>query len=55
MERFTRQRMAIAAAITDANRPLSPQEILEMAQTLVEGLGIATVFSGIAVLGLQSL
>jgi Fur family ferric uptake transcriptional regulator len=55
MERFTRQRMAIAAAITDANRPLSPQEILEMAQTSVEGMGIATVYRNLKILLEESL
>ncbi|KAF1022758.1 MAG: Zinc-specific metallo-regulatory protein [Paracidovorax wautersii] len=44
MERNTRQRHAIQKAIDDARRPLSPQEVLEAAQTDVPGLGIATVY-----------
>lgn len=44
MERFTRQRTAIQAAIEGANRPLSPQEVLESARVFAEGLGIATVY-----------
>ena len=44
MERSTRQRDAIKAVIDQAQRPLSPQEILEAAQTQVAGLGMATVY-----------
>ena len=44
MERDTVQRRAIRAAIEQADRPLSPQEVLEMAQTDVPKLGIATVY-----------
>ena len=44
MERFTRQRTAIYAVVAGAQRPLSPQEILETAQVSVEGLGLATVY-----------
>lgn len=44
MERNTRQRHAIQKAIDDARRPLSPQEVLEAAQSVVPGLGIATVY-----------
>ncbi len=44
MERSTRQRDAIKAVIDAAQRPLSPQEILEGAQTQVAGLGMATVY-----------
>jgi Fur family ferric uptake transcriptional regulator len=50
MERFTRQRTAIAAAITGANRPLSPHEVLEIARASVEGLGIATVYRNLKTL-----
>lgn len=42
--------MAIAAAIAGANRPLSPQEILTIAQTSVEKLGIATVYRNLKAL-----
>lgn len=44
MERSTRQRDAIKAVIDLAQRPLSPQEILEGAQSEVAGLGMATVY-----------
>jgi|YNPBryantNP2012_1023418.scaffolds.fasta_scaffold02559_8 Fur family ferric uptake transcriptional regulator len=44
MERKTLQRQAILHAFERLGRPLSPQEILEAAQTEVSGLGIATVY-----------
>lgn len=44
MERSTRQRDAIKSVIDLAKRPLTPQEILEGAQTEVAGLGMATVY-----------
>jgi Fur family transcriptional regulator, ferric uptake regulator len=44
MERDTRQRAAIRDVIASAQRPLLPAEVLEAAQTLVPGLGIATVY-----------
>jgi len=45
IERTTRQRNAIRDAIESAQRPLSPQEILEAARGGgVAGLGIATVY-----------
>lgn len=44
MERQTRQRAAIRAAIDSAARPLLPQEVLEAAQAAAPGLGIATVY-----------
>ena len=43
MERSTRQRSAIRAAIDAAQRPLSPQEVLAASQADVAGLGLATV------------
>lgn len=43
-ERSTRQRTAMRAAIDAAARPLSPQEILELAQSEVPALGMATVY-----------
>lgn len=42
--RDTQQRRAIRAAIEEAGRPLSPQEILETAKRTSPGLGIATVY-----------
>jgi Fur family transcriptional regulator, ferric uptake regulator len=50
MERFTRQRTAISAAIAEANRPLSPQEILESARISVESMGLATVYRNLKTL-----
>jgi len=47
MERRTRQRDAIWLTIERAERPLSPQEILEFAKSEVPGLGIATVYRNI--------
>ena len=46
MSRKTPQREAIREAIEAADRPLSPQEILELAQRAVPQLGIATVRPG---------
>ena len=50
MERSTRQRSAIRAVIEAAGRPLSPQEVLDAAQTEVPGLGIATVYRNLKLL-----
>lgn len=44
MERSTRQRTAIREALALAGRPLLPQEVLDAAQGLVPGMGIATVY-----------
>ncbi|WP_027893156.1 Fur family transcriptional regulator [Calidithermus chliarophilus] len=44
MERSTRQRQAIRDTLREADRPLSPGEILEHARQQVPGLGIATVY-----------
>ena len=44
MQRSTRQRTAIRAAIEAAGRPLSPQEVLTAAQVHVPALGLATVY-----------
>jgi len=44
VQRDTKQRRAIRGAILDADRPLTPQEILDGAQKDVEGLGLATVY-----------
>ncbi len=43
-ERQTRQRTAIRDAIHDAGAPVSPKEILELAQSRLAGLGMATVY-----------
>lgn len=50
MERSTRQRVAIRAAIDAAGRPLSPQEVLKASQIEVEGLGMATVYRNLKLL-----
>lgn len=50
MERSTRQRAAIRAAIDAAGRPLSPQEVLDASRAEVEGLGIATVYRNLKLL-----
>lgn len=47
MHRNTQQRRAIREAIEAAGRPLSPQEILVLAQADVPGLGIATVYRSV--------
>lgn len=43
-KRDTQQRRAIRAAIDEANRPLSPREVLDSAKRTSPGLGIATVY-----------
>ncbi|WP_257620483.1 Fur family transcriptional regulator [Janthinobacterium sp. NKUCC08_JDC] len=53
MERTTRQKTAIQAAIESAQRPLSAQEILEQASLQVTQLGIATVYRNLKSLVLE--
>ncbi len=48
--RNTRQKEAIRVAFTTADRPLSHDEALTLAQQQVEGLSIATVYRNINVL-----
>jgi Fur family ferric uptake transcriptional regulator len=50
MERSTRQRAAIRTAIDAAGRPLSPQEVLDAAQSEVPGLSPATVYRNLKLL-----
>ena len=50
MERETRQRTAIRAAVELSGRPLSALEILESAQEQVAGMGIATVYRNLKAL-----
>lgn len=45
--RNTRQREAILGALSQAGRPLGPQEILVFAQQFVPRLGIATVYRNV--------
>jgi len=49
-QRNTRQRQSIQVAITQAGRPLTPQEILLVAQQDVPGLGIATIYRNLKLL-----
>ena len=44
MERSTRQRRAIQAVFLEADRPLSPREVLALARRRVPSLGLATVY-----------
>ena len=48
--RNTRQKEAIRAAFTGANRPLSHDEALTLAQEQVDGLSIATLYRNINLL-----
>ena len=50
MHRDTRQRRAIRSALEEAGHPLSPQELLDLAQEEVRTLGIATVYRNIRAL-----
>lgn len=43
-ERKTQQRDAIREVLAEADRPLSPQEVLKSAKRRSPGLGIATVY-----------
>jgi Fur family ferric uptake transcriptional regulator len=54
MKRATQQRTAIRNAITSAGRPLSVNEILEIARQEVARLGIATVYRNLKVLQEES-
>ncbi len=45
--RKTRQKDAIRSAFLHADRPLSPEEILALAQASVSGLSIATVYRNV--------
>ena len=47
LQRKTQQRGAIRGALRHADRPLSPQEILDAARGEVPGLGIATVYRNV--------
>jgi Fur family transcriptional regulator, ferric uptake regulator len=44
MERDTRQRRAIRAALERADRPLSPKEVLGASRRRIRTLGLATVY-----------
>jgi len=44
MERMTQQRRAIMACFEAVDRPLSPGELLELAQRTIPNLGLSTVY-----------
>jgi Fur family ferric uptake transcriptional regulator len=48
--RNTRQKNAIREAFSKADRPLSPEEALLLAQKQVDGVSIATIYRNIAAL-----
>ena len=48
--RDTPQRRAIRAALLDAGRPLTPEEVLSAGRVRVPSLGIATVYRNLKVL-----
>ncbi|MEM9399590.1 MAG: transcriptional repressor [Verrucomicrobiota bacterium] len=47
MERRTRQQDAIEEVLRNSGRPLTPAEILQLAQQKVSNIGIATVYRGL--------
>ena len=48
--RQTKQKKAIRESFTKADRPLSPEEVLGLAQRNVPGVSIATIYRNIAAL-----
>lgn len=48
--RGTRQRQAIRRVLEIADRPLSPQEVLDHAQGVIPGMGLATVYRALKTL-----
>jgi len=46
--RNTKQKEAIREAFTSAGRPLSPEEVLTLAKTHVDGVSLATIYRNIA-------
>ncbi len=53
MRRDTRQRSAIRRALDNAGRPLSVNEVFELAQNEAAGLGIATVYRNLKALQVE--
>ncbi len=53
MKRDTQQRDAIRRALVSAGRPLSVNEVFQLAQGEVAGLGIATVYRNLKALQLE--
>ncbi len=50
IHRNTRQKAALRSALLDADRPLSPEEIVALAQRDVPGISLATVYRNISCL-----
>jgi Fur family transcriptional regulator, ferric uptake regulator len=50
MERTTRQRDAIRAAIQASRRPLLPQEVLDKVRAAVPSIGLATIYRNLKLL-----
>ena len=50
MERTTRQRDAIRAAIQASSRPLLPQEVLDKVRAAVPSVGLATIYRNLKLL-----
>jgi Fur family transcriptional regulator, ferric uptake regulator len=50
MERTTRQRDAIRAAIQASRRPLLPQEVLNQVRAAVPSVGLATIYRNLKLL-----
>lgn len=48
--RETKQRNAIQAVLDEAKRPLSPQELLALADIHVPGIGIATIYRNVKIM-----
>lgn len=51
MQRLTRQRRAIREALEQADRPLSPEELLAAVRKKVPGIGQATIYRNLKALG----
>ena len=50
MQRDTRQRRAIRRVFLNVERPLTPDEVLELGQQIVPSLGLATVYRNVKIL-----
>ncbi len=49
-QRDTRQRRAIRNVFLSVERPLTPEQVLELGQTAVPSLGLATVYRNVKIL-----
>ncbi len=50
MQRDTRQRRALREIIMTEGRPLSPAELLQLAQRIVPNMGLATIYRNVRML-----